>query len=419
MKKYLFAIIILLIPCYSFAVIPQVSDLYPQNKVFGVVDKVWTVPAKVVAKSGSGKIFKTIALSLGKLSTGGILTSLAIAGASYIADDFIYELLKESPPMYYAPDGVLKHDLPTTIPPRQDQYIMNLLAQMYADTWPDHVIQMEGASYERAGEVKPAEYVAMKFGANHIVLDGCIYDSWCWVWHEGNNPGVWHLWAHYNSNSTYSGVVPVAVTYPELKALVVEDIDDATDESAPIIDIVNKGLDKAAEVINDGVGISSPAGTLPRTIADELASAIPESVATELEDSLANADVVADSVADDVAAQDSAKSITRSIIDAFNNFFGADVPPPVDPTAVVPEKRSLTGILQSFYNAIQNMPLLESLNGVAVTASGSSVLCVNLPANLGGTKCWDAAGNQSDFNMVGSALLAVVSIVSVVSIFRG
>lgn len=96
-----------------------------------------------------------------------------------------------------------------------------------------------------------------------------------------------------------------------------------------------------------------------------------------------------------------------------------DVPAVVDPTIIIPEKLSLTAVMQSFVNTIKALPIFAALNGITINVSGSSMLCINLPSNLGGSKCWDGSNMQNGLNMIGSAFLGLTTILSFVGIFKG
>jgi len=268
----------------------------------------------------------------------------------------------------------------------------------------------------------PPQYGGSVWFPFTLDVSGIIYLASVYAYTEGSPPNhMRHMGVTYTCNQTHTDWVPTAVTWPELFALVGVDIDEATDESAPIVDIINHGLDKAADVINEGKGIIAGEGTLEKDIEDKVNQGIPADEAGKLEDKLNDPDAVDEAIDKDIADTDNQKSITEAITDGLKSFFGDNnnVVVPVDPTITAPTKKNLTAILTSFYNSIQNLPIMSTLNGIAVTASGTSQLCVNLPANYGGTKCWDAAGNQADFNMIGSSILAVISILSVMHIFRG
>jgi hypothetical protein len=421
MKKYLFAIIILLIPCYSFAVIPQVSDLYPKNKVFGLVDKVWTVPAKVLGRSSTSIATDTIGLGLTKAIAGGIVTYLAIAGVSYVANEYIDWLMGQTPPMYYSQDGVLTRDIQNTAygPPEDAAIGANAIGRCETSCGVGHCI-LRDVCYTRASDCStiPAWYGGgLGWFSSSVIINGFIYDYTVWQWAE--SPTKHYVGVVYTCTNQQTRTVPTAVTYPDLYNLVAEDIDDATDETAPIVDIVNKGIDKAADLTAGGAGIKAAPGTLPRAIEDIINQAIPDDVATDLEEKLNDPTVVDEAIDKDVADTDSQKSITDGVTDAMKSFFGDDVAVPVDVTPGLPSKLSLTSIMQSFMNSINNMPIISTLRGITINASGSSVLCVDLPANYGGSRCYDAASAQSTFNMIGTILLSMTTIFCFIQLFRG
>jgi len=108
--------------------------------------------------------------------------------------------------------------------------------------------------------------------------------------------------------------------------------------------------------------------------------------------------------------------LTDAVKDAFEDPSVAEPAPPIFTN---PEKMSLTSILNSFMSSINNLPIITTLRGIALTASGSPVICLNLPANYGGQRCWNAASIQDELNNAGSAILAVVGMISFIGIFKG
>lgn len=422
-KIIIYAIIILLIPCYSYSAVPKVSDLYPAYKVYDAVNKVWTVPAKVIAKSSTAIATDSVALGLTKSIAGGIVTSLAIAGVGYAGNKLIDYLLSQSPPMYYAEDGILKQDIETRVPPAvNDLAVAEHMINTVAYTYGLQNVIYEGVCYASAGSCnRPSGYTFMTTD-NGFYSSGCqfpikIYQMW-----TGYAPNQKiHIFGEYyaSENCFLMAYLPTPVTYTEVQNQVDTAIDNAIDESAPVVDVVNEAIDKAADLVNNGEGISAKSPSVAYYIENYLNSAIPESAANALNDKLSNANASNTTADKAVSEGTSQATIMSAITNALRSFFGTDINAPVDPAIETPSKRSLTAILETFYNSMSSLPIISTLQGIAVTASGSSTLCVNLPANYGGTRCWNAAGNQADFNMIGSALLAVVSILSVMYIFRG
>lgn len=411
-KIIIYAIIFLLIPYCSFAV--SVSDLYPTYKVYDSVNKIWTVPAKIVAKSSTAIATDSVALGLTKAIAGGIVTSLVIGAAGYYSNMYIDWLMQQSPPMYYDSDGVLKKNVNSVSTTPTTDWLS--AAHEFCRNTCNPACECGGINVGSYNEVNLDDYIQFSYGS--ATVGGCVTSVF--KYHKRDvNP--WVIAIGFGSCcSNYQNVsTPTPVTYNELNDVVNNAIDQATSESAPIVDIVNKSIDKAADLVNNGAGISAANPSVAHDIEQKLNDAIPQSAANAVNDA-SNATDAADTAADNAVSEgDEAKGIISAVYDTLKKFFGVDVTPPVEPNIETPTKKNITSILNSFYNSISSLPIMSTLNGIAVTASGSPNLCVDLPAAYGGTKCWNASGNQADFNMIGSALLAVVSILSVMSIFKG
>ncbi len=91
---------------------------------------------------------------------------------------------------------------------------------------------------------------------------------------------------------------------------------------------------------------------------------------------------------------------------------------PSEPTITNPVKKSLTAIMNTFLQSLNGLPMLQTLRGITVNCSGSSSLCLDLPENYGGSRCWDAAPIQGSLNAIGTALLSITSIIMFIYIFR-
>ena len=115
------------------------------------------------------------------------------------------------------------------------------------------------------------------------------------------------------------------------------------------------------------------------------------------------------------------------IINAMNQVLGS--PDSYNPTAVqaeslpsAPEKKSLPGVLGTFWENFSNLPVISLLNTFQVTASGSSTLSLNLPGLLGGsaqTVTIDFAQWQDIFSLMGNILLTIVGIRWTIYLFEG
>jgi hypothetical protein len=117
------------------------------------------------------------------------------------------------------------------------------------------------------------------------------------------------------------------------------------------------------------------------------------------------------------------------IINALTGVLGPASGAPYDPTALspealpdAPEKKSLPGVLSTFWEAFENLPVISLLNTFEVTASGSPVLTLSLPGLLGGdsgTANIDFSQWQDTFAVMGNVLLTIVGIRWTIYLFEG
>jgi hypothetical protein len=111
--------------------------------------------------------------------------------------------------------------------------------------------------------------------------------------------------------------------------------------------------------------------------------------------------------------------IQAAVAAALTATLGADVAAPEDVLPVVPDKLSLTTIMESFLTSIAALPMFSTLHGLHINCGGSSVLCMNLPSKLGGNACFDVSGAVGGINMAGQAMLSITTIMMFVWVFRG
>lgn len=148
----------------------------------------------------------------------------------------------------------------------------------------------------------------------------------------------------------------------------------------------------------------------------------PAQVQTAVETALANKGLTNTQIQAAVEAALVAKGLTKTEIQAavkaaVNDESGVTVP--TDPTIVMPEKSNLTTVMQAFVTSINNLPMFQTLQGLTINVSGSSTLCLNLPAGLGGNTCYNASNMSGALNTIGTAFLALTTLFSFVGIFRG
>lgn len=109
--------------------------------------------------------------------------------------------------------------------------------------------------------------------------------------------------------------------------------------------------------------------------------------------------------------------VKEAVKEAIDDETGVTVP--VDPTISLPAKLNLTTVLNDFWTSVQALPIFNVLNGITITTSGSSSLCIDLPAAYGGQRCYNAANIQDELNMIGSVILGLTTVISFIGIFKG
>ncbi len=112
-------------------------------------------------------------------------------------------------------------------------------------------------------------------------------------------------------------------------------------------------------------------------------------------------------------------AVQAGVTTALHAEFGDNVDAPPDVVPVVPTKLSLTEIMQSFMYSINSLPMMQTLNGLHITSAGSSSLCLNLPADMGGQRCYDCGGWSGTMNMIGDAFFGLTSLMSFIYVFKG
>ncbi len=140
----------------------------------------------------------------------------------------------------------------------------------------------------------------------------------------------------------------------------------------------------------------------------------------ELASTLSSEGLTAAQIAAAVAAANPAITQTQvktAVKEAIDDETG--VTPPADPTIVLPDKLSLTTVMNDFWTSVQALPIFNVLNGITINTSGSSNLCINLPSAYGGQRCYNAANIQDELNMIGSVILGLTTVISFIGVFKG
>ncbi len=140
----------------------------------------------------------------------------------------------------------------------------------------------------------------------------------------------------------------------------------------------------------------------------------------ELASTLSSEGLTAAQIAAAIAAANPAITQTQvktAVKEAIDDETG--ITPPVDPTISLPEKLSLTTVMNDFWSSVQALPIFNVLNGITINTSGTSNLCIDLPAAYGGQRCYNGANVQDELNMIGTAILGLTTVISFIGVFKG
>lgn len=89
-------------------------------------------------------------------------------------------------------------------------------------------------------------------------------------------------------------------------------------------------------------------------------------------------------------------------------------------TYTLPERKDLSGVLDTFKGALNNLPIISWASGVNLQVSGaSSIVNLPIPAAWGGSIEVDFADYESVLDAMGAGLYAIVGMAGVLFLFRG
>jgi hypothetical protein len=494
----IFILSILFFARFSWAI--SVSDLYPAAKVFDAATGTMTVPAKVIASSATSIATDTIALGLTKSVLGGVVASLAIAGAAYAGNALIDYLLNQTPSYYYDADGVLKYNTQSIVynPPAgaQDAALANLTLQttLYPVCGGSGSWVVDGVAFGTSSAPPDHSTYTGVFQTGQWQYQSCLYNYTAYDRGDHGCPGqTAHVFATYVSDCMIPSniITKNPATSDQIASSIVAGLNN-NDPNA--VAAGNAAINTAAALIAGGAGAAAASGSLASNIHNQLVSAVSPSAAStlqatadattagnsainaakdatsaltaaQLQAALAGQGLSAAQIAAAIAAAEGAQGLTAAQIAAaiatalaaqgltsaqIASAVGAvmaannsqaltqeqvqtavtaaltaklgsdDVAVPVDPTIVLPEKLSLTTILASFLATINSLPMMNTLRGLAINVAGqTSMLCLNLPINLGGNRCFDCAGFSSTLGMIGDAFLGLTTLFSFIYVFKG
>ncbi len=440
MKKILFAIIIFIIPCVSYAgFLPVSSDNAVMDssgvwlkgadgsdvRISRIASTVQTITtpslslkaaAEVTVKNSEGGIVKRALTSKITKSLGSSLVSgLAIYGALYLGEAYIDWLISQGDEnlMLHKKDGFIYKSLPDGGGPCNFTMYGE---SVYLGNFPD----IQGA------------WDAVNAYATTTM--NCVYGgSVCSSMSVGK----------VCSNPDYMGVYQYRMTEPQVTAWATtgdgeQQWQELKLNEAEIYDIANDGYDdtpsqwqnavkKALTVIDPALRDEmSPLRAEPflmPKMCNILANAFDVGEASSLDSALQDPESAEQESAQELLDADTATSKnmeeTNTKLDNINNKLGDDVPVPSDTLPLVQAKLNLTTVMQSFVTSLNQLPILNTLRGLTINCSGTSVLCVSLPSQYGGSQCVDFSGSTSTLNGIGTALLSITSIFMFAWVFKG
>lgn len=440
MRKVISSLMILIIMFYSSSVLAvvKVHDLYPNYKEYKPASKIFSVPAKLMGVSGTNVAVRTVVLDLAKSAGAGLFVSLAIAGAGYLANEGINYLLSLSPPMYYGDDGELVKDVEhQTTPPACDADASTHMFNTVAYTYGSENVINEGVCYSSAGTCTVPSGYSFMTTDNGFYNNGCqfpiqIYSMWTGY---ATNQKV-HIWGkYYASEGCYvTSWVPEAVTSQELQNQVDNSIESDTDGSAPIIEVVNQAIDKAADLVNNGEGIRAKSPSVAYSVENVLNSAISQEVANDMAEDLATETDVTDlsDVVKDEQAIDNeltAEEVEEALRNVFDDMITVTDQEELGALSALPEvgepeeKGTIATIVNTFLNGLANLPIISfftNMKNISFSGSCSTTFPIpNFVGTGGGDTTVDFCQFQDIFAIMGSILLSVTGIVWTMYLFEG
>lgn len=445
-----------------------VKDLYPASKVYNATSKSWSVPAVIQAIGANGVARESVLLGITKSIGGGLLTSLAIGGAAYIANSYVDWLMAEDPPMYYDQDGILKYNTytetivyPAGIDDAFNAYVLANLPNVCSGNGTKVLDGFDLHSEDHAGYETQA-------ASGGWTYQGCTCQYKRWTHQVGTScPNITlHSYATCPLPSTCGTPSSVTTKNPVTPEYLNPKNEAAlTADNGTVKNGVDGAIDKGAALISGGACATAGAGTLIKKICDAFAAGVDATDATNL-DTKAGTKTAAEVAADETVSnkdtltqeqlvsalkslgltaaeiaeatgkavganviipentatnthsitQDEVETAVGSVVDGLIDAPAGDLP--IDPEILMPTKLSLTTIIGAFMTQLNALPMMNTLHGLTIQCSGTSSLCLNLPAGLGGNKCYDASGMTGALNTIGSALLGLTTVFSFVGIFK-
>lgn len=376
------------------------------------------LPAVVRAQAASVAVLRTAALTIPPIRGGSIAAALAMAGLTYGADRLFSYLASQGFPVdssgvvqkTVTPSPVISLD--TSNPGYAE------ILQMIANWQPPYAVGGDVTFYTTQADALSSigtytNAPASNYYGLYIKVTG---------YQDGKPITVIACYPLTGGTmiTTQQPSTTTPATQQEIADVVSSGLQNGNSEAETAILDTLKRIETALNNVNDTLNTKSQMTEIKQTLNDSVS----DQTKTDLDDQLTDPNAEQNYLDDSIATNstDSGSNLTKedvkdAVKNALDDTTGVSVP--VDPTFETPQKLSLTSILQSWMQSINSLPIMNTLNGITITASGSPMLCINLPAKYGGSRCWDVSACQDTFNMIGTALLSMVSIMSFIYIFRG
>ncbi len=412
----LFISIIMAMAVKSEAYVASVTQINATAAVWDTVNKAMITPSVVTATEGGKVAARTAALSVTPARGAVIIGTLAALGVSIAGDKLIGYLNTKNfgykagdPDLQYNDIGLTGAQYTEAV--RQMGDLLGCTNDSYRGAF-----STSTAAGNAVGGNYSYKYLSGGGVSGIVVSYNRVYDSSC-------GSGLHTNWAVFPDTSGAIGLQMRDATAEEKNTLQSAITTDLTNGTQAAIDALREQL-KVVEAALKGLAnalTSNP--TALETVKTQLTNSIPSQTTTELTNDLAGETSTQDYLDQTVNIGGSSSTgatreeVQDSVKKALDDETG--ITEPTESTYTQPTKSNITTILTSFTNAINNLALIQTLKGINLVASGSSVLCLNLPSKYGGSTCWDASAISSELSTAGTGILSVVTMLSFIMIFRG
>lgn len=255
--------------------------------------------------------------------------------------------------------------------------------------------------------------------------------------HYYNNIGSAHIYVSYDGSDCIvqpypdyesqvnqgQGVVTNSPATPQqITELETSIQSDLTAQTAPSLAVMDKIINKVEDAIGsktDQLTTAQPATV--EQIKNELKQAISQTQKDSMDDKAAQTD------AEKQYGDQAAKLTKGDLQDVINKAIsdGGAVTGPTLAAEIIPtlpEKITITSVLNTWWSGFQSLPIVSMFTGLTVTASGSAVISLPIPAFLGGSSTnftYDFSQHSAVWDFMGNILLMLTGITWTMYLFEG